>query len=1193
MHFVIMKTKYYMHILRTIIVGLLVILMFGGGVFYFTDLPQASGNPVTSVMEGIALFTQSRIETAPRPKIDSTSLQKPVFVSQGDAANPQSLKINVATLFRAPVTFEEPITAPNLTYLVAGGDGIELIGDQQSPTIRNTGVLSLEGMSGDVLLESDTIQISASDGKIRLSADFSPVTEAEVEAWIFDENNTGTLRSGTLALDRLAYTGALPQSTLIGNYAGITGVGTLGSLLVSGTVSGGSLLQNGYEVCDVSGNCAGSGSPITGTGTAGFITRWSSSDTIESSSLFDNGRVGIGTTDPRVALEIDGEVLGMNGFYVGAYTSANLLSSASTGSTSSSLYIGSDLILTAGNISGIPDINYWDRTGTTLSPVTAGDVLVIQSDNTPLALVNTGSTPTFIAHDETNDTSPFLIDAGGNVGVGTTSPAMKLDVHGRIGIGGTQILSLPSQSTFYGTLIVGNGGQQLSSSGGNQGQYNTFVGIVAGSANTSGYFNTFLGSGAGLNNTTGYHNTFVGQLAGFSNVSGLANTYVGRAAGAFAAGAGNNTFLGDAAGFQNTSGGSNTLIGSQANYNNQTGSNNVIIGYQAGYGTALHNKTGSVLIGYRAGYFEQSNNKLYIDNSDTSSPLIWGDFGSDTLGVNGALGVGTISPQHRLHVAGAALATDGFFVGVGLSSNFISPTISGTTSATLFIGNRAILTSANIGVPLGVQSYSLPLTSIANLTTSSDEMVYTISSGSYATTSLTAFARTLLDDGDALTMRGTLELGTMATQDADSVAITGGTINNITSLGVGTSVNAGAVVTIDNLPSGTGTAVVIDSSGNVWRDSSSIRYKTDIQPLEADFSKILTQKPVSYRFAGTAMSTIGYIAEDLHDAGLTDLVVYDTNGRPDGIKYDRLGIYALELVKRQGEEITSLRDQMMLLDSEGTVEFTPDATTGATEVPSAVLAPEIEISPTYEALSSSIHASMRTLTGEVDEKIATLSSDIVRIKSDVAQEQERNDILGMQTASLSAELRRLNDEIGSIRQDILTASAAASLDAARSVLSELVVTGNTNLYDVGIVGTLTAGLMRFDGLSGAVNTLSEPLRLQSEKMADVEIMGGMVRIGTDGSVAVRGEVASDKYRITIRDDGSASAGEGIVPAGADSVVVPTSSVTATSLIYVTFTSDYSPATRFWVSERTEGASFALKLDQPLDADGVFSWWIVN
>ena len=64
----------------------------------------------------------------------------------------------------------------------------------------------------------------------------------------------------------------------------------------------------------------------------------------------------------------------------------------------------------------------------------------------------------------------------------------------------------------------------------------------------------------------------------------------------------------------------NTSVGFETGANNLTGSGNVFLGYQAGY-----NETGS--------------NKLYIDNSNTSTPLIYGDFDTDKVTINGDMTV--------------------------------------------------------------------------------------------------------------------------------------------------------------------------------------------------------------------------------------------------------------------------------------------------------------------------------------------------------------------------------------------------------------------------------------------------------------------------------------------------------------------------------------------------------------------------
>lgn len=67
-------------------------------------------------------------------------------------------------------------------------------------------------------------------------------------------------------------------------------------------------------------------------------------------------------------------------------------------------------------------------------------------------------------------------------------------------------------------------------------------------------------------------------------------------------------------------------------------------------------------------------------------------------------------------------------------------------------------------------SVSPALASIENLVTAADTMIYTTAEDVYATTTLTSFARTLLDDSDASTMRSTLGLGALATLAAVTTA---------------------------------------------------------------------------------------------------------------------------------------------------------------------------------------------------------------------------------------------------------------------------------------------------------------------------------------------------------------------------------------------------------------------------------------
>lgn len=127
------------------------------------------------------------------------------------------------------------------------------------------------------------------------------------------------------------------------------------------------------------------------------------------------------------------------------------------------------------------------------------------------------------------------------------------------------------------------------------------------------------------------------------------NIYVGEGAGnANDADGANNVFVGNGSGYTNSSGDNNTYIGASAGYSGTTGGNNTAIGFSAGYSNSTG--TGNVFIGYQAGYNETGSDKLYIDNSNTTTPLIYGDFSTDELTINGSLVVNEQSASEDFRV---------------------------------------------------------------------------------------------------------------------------------------------------------------------------------------------------------------------------------------------------------------------------------------------------------------------------------------------------------------------------------------------------------------------------------------------------------------------------------------------------------------------------------------------------------------
>jgi hypothetical protein len=118
------------------------------------------------------------------------------------------------------------------------------------------------------------------------------------------------------------------------------------------------------------------------------------------------------------------------------------------------------------------------------------------------------------------------------------------------------------------------------------------------------------------------------------------------------------------------------------------------------------------------------------------------------------------------------LASDGLFVRTGAGTV--------TARSVAASGNGVSVTNGNGVSGNPTLALSAALASVGGLTPAADRIAYYTGASTAALSTLTAFGRSLIDDADAAAGRSTLGLGTMATQNANNVAITGGTLSGIT-----------------------------------------------------------------------------------------------------------------------------------------------------------------------------------------------------------------------------------------------------------------------------------------------------------------------------------------------------------------------------------------------------------------------------
>lgn len=116
-----------------------------------------------------------------------------------------------------------------------------------------------------------------------------------------------------------------------------------------------------------------------------------------------------------------------------------------------------------------------------------------------------------------------------------------------------------------------------------------------------------------------------------------------------------------------------------------------------------------------------------------------------------------------------------------------------------------------------------------------------------------------------------------------------------------------------------GPQVCVTSYGTLGRITSARKYKMNIQvanKIVADAKKILEINPVSWidKFELSSGNVkgryYGFIADEFHEKGMTEVVFYDEKGQVEGLAYDRLTMYHNVILSDHEREVQLLKQEV-------------------------------------------------------------------------------------------------------------------------------------------------------------------------------------------------------------------------------------------------------------------------------------------
>jgi hypothetical protein len=343
-----------------------------------------------------------------------------------------------------------------------------------------------------------------------------------------------------------------------------------------------------------------------------------------------------------------------------------------------------------------------------------------------------------------------------------------------------------------------------------------------------------------------------------------------------------NTAIGYLSLRSNATGTFNTAIGAGALLNN-TGERNTA----TGAGALVSNTTGefNTAVGESALFFNTTGN----ENTATAA-------GALLSNITGSFNTANGFEALRSNTTGSNNTATGFQAlltntGSDNTATGFNALLSNTTGSSNTANGRAALTSNTTGT----DNTAIGRAALGNNTTARSNTAIGRS----------AFFNSTSSNNTGLGFNAGLAVTTASNVICIGANVIGANVSNTCYIG-----------NIFGATSSGGTAVFINSRGQLGTSTSSQRFKDDIKPMDKASETLFALTPVSFRykreFEPTGESQFGLVAEDVEKVN-PDLVVRDKEGKPYSVRYDQVNAMLLNEFLKEHRKVEQLERRIEVL----------------------------------------------------------------------------------------------------------------------------------------------------------------------------------------------------------------------------------------------------------------------------------------